>query len=40
MEQATRTAVLRLHPLALLARARVLGHVDVLPHPEGKAANK
>jgi hypothetical protein len=40
MEQTTRTAVLCLRLLACLARTHVLGDIDVLPHPEGKAANK
>ena len=40
IEEATRFAVLRLGPLARLARAYVLRHVDVLPHPEGQASNQ
>jgi hypothetical protein len=40
MEETTRAAVLRLRPLARLARAHVLGHVKVLPYPEGKATNQ
>jgi hypothetical protein len=40
MEEAVRSAVLRLGPLARLARAHVLCHVDVLPHPEGQAPNQ
>jgi hypothetical protein len=40
MEETTRAAVLRLRPLARLARAHVLGHVKVLPDPEGKATNQ
>ena len=37
MEEAARAAVLRLSALARLARADVLGDVDVLAHPEGEA---
>ena len=40
MEQSPRSAVLRLRPLACLARAHVLGDVDVLTHPEGEPANQ
>jgi hypothetical protein len=44
MEDATRSAVLSLGPLACFARAHVvqdvLSHVDVLPHPEGQAPNQ
>jgi hypothetical protein len=40
MDEATRSAMLRLGPLASLARPHVLGDVDVLPHPEGEAANQ
>ncbi len=40
MEEATLSAVLRLGPLARLARAHILGHVAVLPNPEGKAAHQ
>jgi hypothetical protein len=40
MEEAARTAVLRLRPLARLACAHVLGDVDILPHPEGEAAHQ
>jgi hypothetical protein len=40
MDEAARAAMLRLGPLARLARAYVLGHVNVLPHPEGEAANE
>jgi hypothetical protein len=39
MEEAARAAVFRLGPLAGLARAYVLGNVNVLSHPEGEAAN-
>ncbi len=39
MEEATRAAVLRLGPLAGLARAYILGNVNVLSHPQGKEAN-
>ncbi len=39
MEEAARAAVFRLGPLASLARAYVLGNVNVLSHPEGEAAN-
>jgi hypothetical protein len=38
MEEAARTAMLRLGPLARLAGAHVLGNVAVLTHPEGEAA--
>ena len=38
MEEPARAAVLRLGALARLARAHVLGDVDVLAHPEGEAA--
>ncbi len=43
MEEATRSAVLRLGPLARLARlarVHVLGHVAVLPNPDGQAAHQ
>jgi hypothetical protein len=40
MEEATWSAVLRLCPLARLARARVLRHVDILPNPEGQASHQ
>ena len=40
MEETARAAMLRLHSLARLARAHVLGDVDVLPNPEGQAANQ
>ncbi len=40
MEEATWAAVLRLGALAGLARAHVLGNVDVLPHPEGQAPHQ
>ena len=40
VEEATRSAMLRLGPLARLAHAQVLGNVLVLPHPEGEAANE
>ena len=40
MEEAARAAVLRLGPLARLARAHVLGDIDVLTHPDGEAANQ
>ena len=40
MEEVTLSAMLRLGPLARLARAHVLGDVHVLPHPEGEAANE
>ncbi len=40
MEEATRSAVLRLGPLARLARAHELGHVAVLPNAEGEAAHQ
>jgi hypothetical protein len=33
-------AVLRFHPLASLARADILGDVEVLPDPEGTATNQ
>jgi hypothetical protein len=32
--------MLRLHPLARLARANILGDIDVLPNPEGQPANQ
>ena len=32
--------MLRFHPLASLARADILGDVEVLPDPEGKATNQ
>ena len=38
MDKSARAAVLRLGALARLARAYVLGDVDVLAHPEGEAA--
>ena len=40
MKETAWAAMLRLHPLARLARAYVLGDVEVLPHPEGQAANQ
>jgi hypothetical protein len=40
MEEATRSAMLRLGPLARLARAHVLRHVDILDHPEGQASHQ
>jgi len=33
-------AMLRLHPLARLARAYVLGDIEILPHPKGQAAHQ
>ncbi len=38
MDQPARAAVLSLHPLARLARADILDHIVILPHPEGEAA--
>jgi hypothetical protein len=40
MEETARAAVLRLGPLAGLARVYVLGDVNVLSHAEGEVANK
>ncbi len=40
VEQAPWAAVFRPGQLARLARVHVLGDVDVLSYPEGKAANK
>ena len=40
MEEPAWAAVLRLGALARLARAHVLGDVDVLAHPEGEAPHQ
>jgi hypothetical protein len=40
MEETARAAVLLFRPLARLARAYILGDVDVLPDPEGEATNQ
>ena len=40
MEETARAAVLRLRPLARLARAHVLCDIKVLTYPEGKAMNQ
>ena len=40
MKEAARAAVLRLGSLARLACAHVLGHVAILPHPEGEATHQ
>ena len=40
MEETARAAVLRLRPLARLARAHVLCDIKVLTYPEGKATNQ
>ncbi len=40
MEEAARAAVLSFGALARLARAHVLGYVDVLTHPEGEATHQ
>ncbi len=40
MEEAAWAAVLRFHPLARLARADILGDVEVLPDPQGEATNQ
>jgi hypothetical protein len=40
MKETARAAMIRLHPLARLARANILSDVDVLPNPKGQAANQ
>jgi hypothetical protein len=40
MEKTAWAAMLSLHPLARLARAHIFGDIDVLPNPEGQAANQ
>jgi hypothetical protein len=40
MEEANRSAVLRLGLLARLARAHVLRHVDILAHTQGQASHQ
>jgi hypothetical protein len=40
VKKPARAAVLRLDPLARLARANVLGDVDLLSHPESEATDQ
>jgi hypothetical protein len=40
VKKTARTAVVSLHALAGLAGANIFGYVEVLAHPEGKAAHQ
>jgi len=40
VKKTARTAVVSLHALAGLAGADIFGYVEVLAHPEGKAAHQ
>jgi hypothetical protein len=40
VKKTARTAVVHLHALAGLAGAKMLGHVEVLTHPEGKVGHQ